>query len=193
MACTSDPRATQAALEVLRQGGNAIDAAIAANAVLGVVEPMSCGIGGDLYCIVWDAKTQSLHGLNASGRSPLKLNREVFAATGIKEIPLHGPLAWSVPGCVAGWSDLHGKFGKLPVPSILQPAIRLAEEGFAVSPIISGYWNSAAPRLLKYPDSAQTFLLDGKRAPKTGQIFRNPRLAKTYRRLSEEGLSSYYT
>jgi gamma-glutamyltranspeptidase / glutathione hydrolase len=193
MACTSDPRATQAALEVLNQGGNAIDAAIAANAVLGVVEPMSCGIGGDLYCIVWDAKSQSLHGLNASGRSPLNLNRQKLAAAGIKELPLHGPLTWSVPGCVAGWSDLHDKFGKLPVNSILQPAIRLADEGFAVSPVIAGFWNAAAPRLLQHSDSAQTYLLDAKKAPKMGQVFRNPRLAKTYRALVQDGFNSYYT
>jgi gamma-glutamyltranspeptidase / glutathione hydrolase len=193
MACTSDPRATQAALDVLKQGGNAIDAAIAANAVLGVVEPMSCGIGGDLYCIVWDAESQSLHGLNASGRSPQQLNRQKLTEKGIKELPLHGPMTWSVPGCVAGWSDLHSKFGKLPLSNVLQPAIGLADNGFAVSPVIAGFWNSAAPRLLKHPDSAKTFLLDGTRAPKTGQVFRNPRLAQTYRTLVKDGLSSYYT
>lgn len=193
MACTSDPRATQAALEVLGRGGNAIDAAIAANAVLGVVEPMSCGIGGDLYCIIWDAKSQKLHGLNASGRSPQQLNRQVLAAKGITELPLHGPLTWSVPGCVAGWSDMHDKFGELPLKEILQPAIRLADEGFAVSPVIAGFWNSAAARLRQHPDAAKTFLLDEKSAPQAGQIFRNPRIAQTYRSLVEHGLKSFYS
>ncbi|MFO0939684.1 MAG: gamma-glutamyltransferase [Pirellulales bacterium] len=193
MACTSDPRATAAALEVLQKGGNAIDAAIAANAVLGVVEPMSCGIGGDLYTIIWDAKTQSLHGLNASGRCPEQLNRDKLAQAGVKELPLYGPLTWSVPGCVAGWNDMHSKFGKLPIGEVLKPAIRLAEEGFAVSPVIAGYWNAAAPRLRRNPDAAKTYLLDGERSPKVGQVFQNPRLAKTYRSLVEHGLSSYYT
>ena len=191
MACTSDPRATQAALEVLKRGGSAVDAAIAANAVLGVVEPMSCGVGGDLYCIVWDAKSQSLHGLNASGRSPLKLSRQVFEQQGISEIPIHGPLSWSVPGCVAGWQELHEKFGKLPVPDILQPAIDLAENGFAVSPLISAFWGSAAKGLSQYPDTAATYLIDGK-APRSGQVFRNPNLAATYRSLSNQGLKSFY-
>ena len=192
MACTSDPRATQAAIEILKQGGNAIDAAIAANAVLGVVEPMSCGIGGDLYSIVWDAKTGKLYGLNASGRSPSRLTRSVFAEQNLSEIPLYGPLSWSVPGCVAGWHDLHAKFGKLPMESILAPAIRLAEEGFAVSPVIAGLWKAAEENLRKHPDSAATFLPLGK-TPETGDVFRNPNLAATYKQLAKQGLPSFYT
>jgi gamma-glutamyltranspeptidase/glutathione hydrolase len=192
MACTSDPRATQAAIDVLRQGGNAVDAAIAANAVLGVVEPMSCGIGGDLYSIVWDAKTEKVYGLNASGRSPAKLTRNVFAEQNLSEIPLYGPLSWSVPGCVAGWHDLHSKFGKLPVEKILAPAIRLAEEGFAVSPVIAGFWQAAEGNLRKYPDSAATFLPYGN-VPETGDVFRNPNLAATYKQLAKQGLPSFYT
>lgn len=192
MACTSDPRATQAAIEILKQGGNAIDAAIAANAVLGVVEPMSCGIGGDLYSIVWDAKTEKLYGLNASGRSPSRLTRSVFAEQNLSEIPLYGPLSWSVPGCVAGWYDLHTKFGKLPMESILAPAIRLAEEGFAVSTVIAGFWKAAEENLRKHPDSAATFLPLGK-APDTGDVFRNPNLAATYKQLAKQGLPSFYT
>lgn len=192
MACTSDPRATQAAIEILKQGGNAIDAAIAANAVLGVVEPMSCGIGGDLYSIVWDAKTEKLYGLNASGRSPSRLTRSVFAEQNLSEIPLYGPLSWSVPGCVAGWHDLHAKFGKLPMESILAPAIRLAEEGFAVSPVIAGLWKAAEENLRKHPDSAATFLPLGK-TPETGDVFRNPNLAATYKQLAKQGLPSFYT
>lgn len=192
MACTSDPRATQAAIDVLRKGGNAVDAAIAANAVLGVVEPMSCGIGGDLYSIVWDAKTEKIYGLNASGRSPAKLTRNVFAEQNLSEIPLYGPLSWSVPGCVAGWHDLHSKFGKLPMEKILAPAIRIAEEGFAVSPVISGFWQSAEANLGKHPDTAATFLPHGT-APEAGDVFRNPNLAATYKQLAKQGLSSFYT
>ena len=192
MACTSDPRATQVAIEVLRQGGSAVDAAIAANAVLGVVEPMSCGIGGDLYSIVWDAKTQKLHGLNASGRSPAKLTRNVFAEQNLSEIPLYGPLSWSVPGCVAGWHDLHTKFGKLPIGTLLAPAIRLAEQGFAVSPVIADAWKETEEKLSEHPDSIATFLPQGK-APEMGEVFRNPNLAKTYEQLARQGLPSFYT
>lgn len=192
MACTSDPRATQAAIDILRQGGNAVDAAIAANAVLGVVEPMSCGIGGDLYSIVWDAKSEKLYGLNASGRSPQKLTRSVFTEQNISEIPLYGPLSWSVPGCVAGWQDLHSKFGRLPIEKVLTPAIRLAEEGIAVSPVIAGFWKSAEVNLSKYPDSVATFLPQG-RAPEMGEVFKNPNLAATYKQLAEQGLGSFYT
>lgn len=193
MACTSDPRATQAAIEILRKGGSAVDAAIAANAVLGVVEPMSCGIGGDLYSIVWDTKSASLHGLNASGRSPESLNREVFRSKNLQEIPLYGPLSWSVPGCVAGWSDLHKRFGKLPISDVLAPAIQLAEEGFAVSPVIAGYWGRAVTNLKKHETSTATYLLPNGRAPEVGEVFRNPRLAASYRKLATEGWMSYYT
>lgn len=192
MASTSDPRATQAAIEILKQGGSAVDAAIAANAVLGVVEPMSCGIGGDLYSIVWDAKTEKLYGLNASGRSPAKLTRNVFAEKNLSEIPLYGPLSWSVPGCAAGWHDLHTKFGKLPIDTLLAPAIRLAEEGFAVSPMISEVWKETEEKLSKHADSVATFLPRGK-APEMGDVFRNPNLAKTYRQLARHGLPSFYT
>ena len=192
MACTSDPRATQAALTILAAGGTAVDAAIAANAVLGVVEPMSCGMGGDLYAIVWEAKTGKLHGLNASGRSPLKLSRDEFAKREMKQIPTYGPLSWSVPGCVAGWFDLKSKFGKLPIADVFAPAIRLADEGFPVSPIISGYWNRAETSLAKWPDSKSTFLLDGKSAPREGDRFRNPRLAESYRKIVIGGQDAFY-
>ena len=192
MACTSDPRATQAALHVLSKGGSAVDAAIAANAVLGVVEPMSCGMGGDLYAIVWEAKTGQIHGLNASGRSPLKINRDVFAARDLKQIPLQGPLSWSVPGCVAGWLDLHSKFGILPVAELLAPAIRLADEGFPVSPVIGGFWAKADQNFAKWSDSQSTFLLEGKRPPRAGDLFRNPRLAESYRKVAKGGAEVFY-
>ena len=192
MACTSDPRATAAAIAILENGGSAVDAAIAANAVLGVVEPMSCGIGGDLYAIHWDSHTGKISGLNASGRSPAKLNRQVFVDQGLKEIPLYGPMSWSVPGCVAGWYDLHSKFGKKSMAEVLEPAIALAEKGFPVSPVIAGYWAKTEQSFLPWKDSQATFLIDGKRAPKTGDKFRNPRLAETYRRIAQFGPDHFY-
>ena len=192
MACTSDPRATAAAIAILENGGSAVDAAIAANAVLGVVEPMSCGVGGDLYAIHWDSHTGKISGLNASGRSPAKLNRQVFADQGIKEIPLYGPMSWSVPGCVAGWYDLHSKFGKKKMAEVLEPAIALAERGFPVSPVIAGYWAKTEQSFVPWKDSQATFLIDGKRAPRTGDKFRNPRLAETYRRIAQFGPDHFY-
>lgn len=193
MIATSEPKASIVGLDVLRNGGNAIDAAIAANAMLSVVEPFNCGLGGDLFAIVWDAKTQQLYGLNASGRSPLLLNRAVFESQKLTQIPTRGPLSWSVPGCASGWDALHSKFGSVPVDKLLQPAIQTAREGFAVSEIISGYWKSAEAELLKHPESAQTFLVNGQRAPQRGEIFRNPVYAETLERLSREGFASYYT
>ena len=139
MACTSQPLATQAAIEILKSGGNAIDAAIAANAVLGLTEPTGNGIGGDLFAIVWDAKSQQLYGLNASGRSPYDLTLEYFKNNGYDKIPPHGPLPVSVPGCVDGWFELHEKFGHLPMDEILTPAINYARDGFPVTELIAWY------------------------------------------------------
>lgn len=192
MACTSDPRATAAALQILQQGGSAVDAAIAANAVLGVVEPMSCGIGGDLYSIVWDSKSGHVTGLNASGRAPMRLAREVFLEKGLNEIPNFGPLTWSVPGCVAGWYDLHERHGRLPMARVLEPAIQLAENGFPVSPVIAGYWARGAANFKEWPDSQATYLLDGKRAPQAGEVFSNPRLAASYRKIASGGRDAFY-
>ena len=143
---TSHPLAAQAGLDVLKAGGNAADAAIAANAMLGVVEPMSCGIGGDLFAIYWDAKTNKLYGLNASGRSGHRATREEFARRGLKQIPIHGPLSWSVPGCVSGWRELNTRFGSRQLRQLLAPAIKTAEDGFPVSEIIAGSWRE--PRVL---------------------------------------------
>ena len=127
---TSHPLAASVGLDVLKQGGNAVDAAIATNAMLGLVEPMNCGIGGDLFVIYWDAKSQKLYGLNASGRSPYAVNRNVFKNRGLDQIPLDGPLSWSVPGCVDGWFELHGRFGKQPMQELLKPSIEYGTEGF---------------------------------------------------------------
>ena len=191
MVATSQPLAVQVGLDVLKNGGNAIDAAIAANAALGLMEPMSCGIGGDLYAIVWDAKTQKLYGLNASGRSPYKATRELFASKGLDEIPSSGPLSWSVPGCVDGWEELRKRFGTRTLAQLLEPSIRYAEEGFPVSPVIAGYWRGAERRLRRHPDAARTYLLDD-RAPHAGDIFKNPNLARSYRLLAAKGRDAFY-
>jgi len=188
---TSEPLAAQAGLKILQDGGNAADAAIAVNAMLGVTEPMSCGIGGDLFMIYWDAKTEKLYGLNASGRSPAKLSREEFIKQGHKQIPLFGQLTWSVPGCVSGWDEIRQRFGSLEFEQLLAPAIATAEEGFPVSQIIASYWQGAQKSLLSWPDSAETFLINGK-APKFGDVFKNPRLAATYRAIAQDGADAFY-
>jgi gamma-glutamyltranspeptidase/glutathione hydrolase len=191
MVATSQPLAVQAGLDVLRAGGNAADAAIAANAVMGLVEPMSCGIGGDLFVLYWDAKTQKLYGLNASGRSPFALNMEVFRQRQLAVIPSEGPLSWSIPGCVSGWEALHQRFGRAEWESLLAPAIAHAEDGFPVTEVISGYWTTGARALRRWPDSAKTFLIDG-RAPREGEMFRNPNLAASYRAIAADGAKAYY-
>src|SRR5512136_883404 len=148
MAATSQPLATQVALDILKKGGNAIDAAIAANAVLGVVEPTGCGVGGDLFAIIWSAEKEKLYGLNASGRSPRSLKLEYFKNNGYDFIPSTGPLPVSVPGCVDGWFEMHDMFGRLPIKDILQPAITYAREGFPVSEVIA-YYLDRGSRALK--------------------------------------------
>lgn len=188
---TSHPQAAQAGLDVLRAGGNAVDAAIAANAMLGVVEPMSCGIGGDLFAIYWDAKSQKLYGLNASGRSPQAINRQYFADRQLDQIPIYGPLSWSVPGCVSGWVALGERFGSRPLGQLLEPSINAAEQGFPVSEVIAGSWQNSVGNLAKWPDSASTYLVDG-RAPAFGEVFRNPNLAASYRAIAAEGGSAFY-
>jgi gamma-glutamyltranspeptidase/glutathione hydrolase len=196
MAATSQPLATQIALDVLKDGGNAVDAAIAANAALGLMEPTGCGIGGDLFAIVWDAETQKLHGLNASGRSPRGLTMErlkdELTQRGEEAIPKYGPLTISVPGCVDGWFELHGKFGKLPMSKVLKPAIDSAREGFPVSELIAYYWDRSIAHIGDQPGFADTFLLDG-RAPRKGEIFRNEALAKTLETIAAGGRDAFYT
>jgi len=191
MAATSQPLATQAALDIMQQGGNAIDAAIAANAVLGLVEPTGNGIGGDLYAIVWDAKSEKLYGLNASGRSPKSLTREWFIENGHTKIPSHGPLPVSVPGAVDGWFMLRDRFGKLSMAENLAPAISYADNGFPVSQLIAYYWNRSVPFLEKWPGFIEQFTIDGK-APKHGEIWKNPNLANTLRAIAEGGRDEFY-
>ena len=197
MAATSQPLATQIALDIMRQGGNAIDAAIAANAALGLMEPTGNGIGGDLYAIVWDAKTQKLHGLNGSGRSPLSLSYDMLAnelkKLGRSDLPPHGMLPISVPGAVDGWFELHKKFGSMPMRDILQPAIHYADNGFPVSELIAYYWDRSVPVLSQQPgDFSGTFTINGK-APAKGQMFKNPALASTYKALAKDGRDAFYT
>jgi gamma-glutamyltranspeptidase/glutathione hydrolase len=191
MVATSHPLAVQIGLDVLKKGGNAVDAAIAVNAALGLMEPMSCGIGGDLYALIWDTKTQKLYGLNASGRSPYKATRDFFASQGREEIPTSGPLSWSVPGCVDGWEKLRRRFGTRSLAELLGPSIRYAEEGFAVSPVISGYWQGGSSRLRLHPDAARTYLIDN-RAPRAGDVFKNPNLARSYRLIADKGRDVFY-
>ena len=196
MVATSQPLATQVGLDILKRGGNAIDAAIAANAALGLMEPTGCGIGGDLYAIVWSAKDKKLYGLNASGRSPLGLSyrqlQSRLAELKRQDIPPYGLLPISVPGAVDGWFELHNKFGKLPMGKVLAPAIDYAEQGFPVSELIAHYWQLSVPRLKDQPGAfVDTFTIDG-RAPVTGEVFRNPDLANTYRLLAERGREAFY-
>ncbi len=188
VAATSHPLATQIALDILKRGGSAIDAAIAANAALGLMEPTGNGIGGDLYAIVWSARDQKLYGLNASGKSPRGLTMEEFKKRKLTSIPLYGPLPVSVPGCVDGWFELHEKFGKLPMKEVLAPAIGYARDGFPVTQLISYYWGRGVRALQDQPNFASVFAP----APKEGEIFRNPQLANTLERIGQSGKDIYY-
>ncbi len=191
MVATSQPLATQVALDILKSGGNAIDAAIAANAMLGLVEPTGCGIGGDLFAIVWDAKTKQLHGLNASGRSPMSLTREYFVENGFDKIPKFGPLPVSVPGTVDGWFMLHEKFGSKPMTQILAPSIEYARKGFPVSELIAYYLDRSVARIGSYDGFKETYMPNGK-MPQKGEIFKNPFLAKTYEKIATSGRDAFY-
>jgi gamma-glutamyltranspeptidase / glutathione hydrolase len=191
MAATSQPLATQVALDVLKAGGSAVDAAIAANAVLGLVEPTGCGIGGDLFAIVWDAKKGEMSGLNASGRSPQSLSLAHLKSEGLTELPYLGPLTVSVPGAVDGWYELHGKFGRLPMKDLLAPAIDYAENGFPVTELIAMLWEGGVKSRAEYAGVTDTYAPNG-RAPKKGEIFRNPRLADTYRQIASGGRDAFY-
>lgn len=191
MAATSQPLATQVAVDILKQGGSAVDAAIAANAMLGLVEPTGSGIGGDLFAIVWSAKEQRLYGLNASGRSPASLTLEMLKAKGLEQLPPYGPLPVSVPGAVDGWYELHDKFGKLPMKDNLAPAIHYAREGFPVSELIAFYLARSGDKLAKYPGFKETYMPGG-RMPAVGELFRNPALANSYEKIAKGGRDVFY-
>lgn len=191
MAATSQPLATQVALDILKKGGNAIDAAIAANAVLGVVEPTGAGIGGDLFAMIWSADKGKLYGLNGSGRSPRSLKFEYFKDNGFEFIPSYGPLPVSVPGCVDAWYEIHDMFGRLPMKDILQPAINYAREGFPVTEVIAYYLDKETSTLKEYPNIKEVYMPGGK-APSKGEIFKNPLLANTLEKIAKGGRNEFY-
>ena len=191
MAATSQPLATQIALDILKAGGSAADAAIAANAALGLMEPTGCGIGGDLFAIVWDAEKKELTGLNGSGRAPKSLTLDYFKQQDMMKIGPKGPLTVSVPGAVDGWFELHARYGRLPMSDVLAPAIAYAENGFPVSEYIAYGWARGANVLKDYPGFADTYMPGGK-PPKKGEVFKNPRLAKTYQTIADDGRDAFY-
>lgn len=191
MAATSHPLSTQVALDVLKAGGNAIDAAIAANAMEGVVEPHVNGIGGDLFAIVWDAKTKKLYGLNGSGRSPRSLTLAEFKKRGLTHIPSTGPLPISVPGCVDAWFELHKKFGSMPMDKVLEKAVSYARNGFPVHAELASGLARVQANYGKYPNVANHYYPNGKVAGE-GDIFKNPNLANTLERLGKEGRDVFY-
>lgn len=191
MVCAAQPLAVEIGVDILKAGGSAVDAAIAVNAALGLMEPVSCGIGGDLFAIVWDAKSQKLYGLNASGRAPALLTIDEVKKRGLSSMPYTGVVPQTVPGCVDGWFELHKRFGNLPMKDLLTPAIKYAEEGFPVTEVIAHYWAIGGKRLKDEPNFSATYLPGG-RAPAKGEIFRNPDLARTYRILAKDGRDAFY-
>lgn len=200
MAATAQPLATQVAIDILKRGGSAIDAAIAANAALGLMEPVGCGIGGDLFAIVWDPKTKKLYGYNGSGRSPMGRSLEDLKRklNGRTDMPSHGSLTVTVPGAVDGWFALHQRFGKLPMKKVLEPAIRYAEQGYPVSQLVADYWKRNfrgfernAKDIEEIANARATYLVNGE-APAHGQMFRNPDLARTYGLIAKGGRDAFY-
>jgi gamma-glutamyltranspeptidase / glutathione hydrolase len=188
---TGQPLASMAGVQILERGGNAMDAAIAANATLGLMEPTSNGIGGDMFAIVYDAKTKKIYGLNSSGWSPKALTPALLASKGITAMPERGVFTNTVPGVVAGWDALHQKFGTLPFSTLLAPAIYYADKGFPVNEITAGLWGRSVKFLSAHPNSASTFLVNGK-TPAAGQVFTNHDLANSLRRIADHGRDGYY-
>ena len=191
MVAASHPLAAQVGLDILKAGGNAVDAAVAVNAVLGLMEPHMNGVGGDLFAIVWDAESEQLHGLNATGRAPYEINRETLVRQGFERMPGTGPLTWTVPGAVDGWDELLNRFGTMTFADVLAPAIAYARNGFPVSEIIQGQWASSERTLAEWPDSAKTYLPNG-RPPRVGDVFTNIGLARTYEAIAQGGRDAFY-
>jgi gamma-glutamyltranspeptidase/glutathione hydrolase len=191
MAATSQPLATETALRIMRDGGNALDAAIAASAVLSVVETYSTGIGGDCFILYHENTSGKLHALNGSGRSPAAAGADVLRARGFDAIPEYNILAVTVPGAVDAWYQANRKFGKLDFDALLQPAIRYAEQGYAVTPVIAHNWQNTEALLAQTAEASAAFLVDGK-APKAGSIHRQPDLARSLRRIAAEGRDGFY-
>ena len=188
---TSQPLASAAGLAVLQQGGNAIDAAVTAAAVLSVVEPTMNGIGGDLFALVYDPKTKTVRALNASGRAPAAATVEEFKRRNLQSVPYRGELSVSVPGVVDGWHELLSKHGTITLERALQPAIRYARDGYAVSEIIAHQWRDQESTLVRDPAAAGTFLVDGK-SPRTGDVFKNPKLAASLEQIAKGGRDAFY-
>ncbi|MGD9905145.1 MAG: gamma-glutamyltransferase [Vicinamibacterales bacterium] len=188
----SQPLSARAGVQILERGGNAIDAAIAANAAIGLMEPTGNGLGGDLFILYYEAKTGTVHGLNASGWAPSGLTPEFLAAKGITEMPQRGIYSVTVPGVVAGWDAMRERFGTKPFSELLAPAIHYAETGFPVSETIAGGWARSAKMHAAHPNSRQTYLIDGERAPRAGEVFRNPDLGGSLRRIAEGGRDAFY-
>jgi gamma-glutamyltranspeptidase/glutathione hydrolase len=180
------------ALKVLQDGGNAFDAAVAAAAVLNVVEPHMTGLGGDVFALFWSAREGRLRGLDASGRSGALATPDTIRALGMDDVPYRGALAVTVPGALSGWSALLDRYGTLTLAEALAPAIAIAEEGFPVTPIIAGQWRGNVRVLEQDPGASATYLLEGGRAPEAGEWFRNPDLAASYRMLGRQGPSALY-
>lgn len=191
MAATSHPLATQTAISVLKNGGNAIDAAIAANAVLGLVEPTGCGVGGDLFAIVWSADDKRLYGLNSSGPAPIKISIKEITNKGLDAIPPYGPLPVTVPGAVAGWVELHKKFGLMDFDLLFKNAIEYAEKGFPVTEVVAYYLKLSSENFINYPNFKKTWMPDGK-IPSKGEIFKNPNLASTYKKIASSYGEDFY-
>ena len=191
MVAAAHPLAVQVGLDVLKRGGSAVDAAIAVNAALALLEPVSCGLGGDLFALVWDPASGALAGYNGSGRAPAALRPELVTPAEDGTIPLRSPASWTVPGCVDGWFALHGRFGRLPMASLLAPTIAYAREGTPVPQVIAGAWQRGATIFAGFPGFAEVFLPGG-RAPRQGEVFANPRLAATLETIAKGGRDAFY-
>jgi gamma-glutamyltranspeptidase/glutathione hydrolase len=195
MVVTSQPLAALNGVEILRAGGNAIDAAVAVAAILNVIEPMATGVGGDAFAIIYQAKTGKILGLNASGRSPYGASLEEYRqrlGENAKQIPTGSMLAVTVPGCVDGWSTAVERCGRMTLKDVLAPAIRIAEEGFPVAPHTALTWKEWQPALMQWPDSVKTWLISPEGAPRPGEVFKSQPLANTLRLIAEGGRDAFY-
>ncbi|MCS7183135.1 MAG: gamma-glutamyltransferase [Thermoanaerobaculum sp.] len=191
MVAAAHPLAVLVGVDILKKGGSAVDAAIAVNAALALMEPVSCGLGGDLFALVWDPESQRLYGLNGSGRAPKALTRDKVPPGPDGTIPLYSPYTWTVPGCVDGWGELHRRFGRLPWGELFRAVIVYAREGVPVPQVIAGAWKRGARLFASKPGFAQVFLPQG-RPLEEGEVFANPALAGTLEVLARDGYRSFY-